>query len=267
MPWAAAMPSRFRYSAAATKSSNVLLVREPPGIVPRFAIFPAAAQIGDGVGPACFHPCEDGRRIIRDHADAVAAIAVKDRRYRRLNICEAHDEHRNARAVFRLVEVLFDGDAAEINRDLGLGPDFELSAGNIVAVDRHWRVVTGEDEEGLVVVWTSVKTARAANARKFDCSIGFAVGHVLVDLGLGMDEIGDDKPSTEEGGIVQRSVVSLLDEIDDAQLGRGEVESDDLATLGPMVRHQEEPGLLIAGHEPVMPLSLDDRARRPRRVA
>src|SRR3546814_20772213 len=59
---------------------DVLFLVEAPGVVPRLAIFAAAAQVRDRQQPALVDPGEPGRRKGGSHRDVETAIAGKQRR-------------------------------------------------------------------------------------------------------------------------------------------------------------------------------------------
>src|SRR3546814_16317649 len=59
---------------------DILLLVEPPGVVPRLAIFAAAAQVRDREHAALVDPREPGRREGGGHRDVEATIAIEQRR-------------------------------------------------------------------------------------------------------------------------------------------------------------------------------------------
>src|SRR3546814_2353319 len=71
---------------------DILLLVEPPGVVPRLAIFAAAAQVRDREHAALVDPREPGRREGGGHRDVEATIAIEQRR-RSLAAVEAFLHH------------------------------------------------------------------------------------------------------------------------------------------------------------------------------
>ena len=88
---------------------HVLLFCAHAGFVPGLAVFRAAAQAGDGVDAAEFHPGGDGGAVGGRHGDVEAAIGVEQRG---VLAVEAEplfvaEEEGDAGAVFAVVEDLF----------------------------------------------------------------------------------------------------------------------------------------------------------------
>src|SRR3546814_20472493 len=99
---------------------DILLLVEPPGVVPRLAIFAAAAQVRDREHAALVDPREPGRREGGGHRDVEATIAIEQRR-RSLAAVEAflhHDEHRHLGAVLRLIEAILDRELPTVESKL-----------------------------------------------------------------------------------------------------------------------------------------------------
>ena len=97
---------------------HILLAREPPGIVPVFAIFATATKIGDRKHPALFQPRNPRCRKTRRQRDIEPAIAIQQRRRRSFGqVFAFDDEHRDRCSVLRRKENLFGVIGLRVERD------------------------------------------------------------------------------------------------------------------------------------------------------
>ena len=95
---------------------DVLLVREPAGVVPRLAVLPSAAQRGDREQAAALHPGEPLGLEHRPDRDVEAAVAVEERRDVAvgLDVAAAGEEQRDAGAVVRCHEDLLGDEVVRV---------------------------------------------------------------------------------------------------------------------------------------------------------
>ncbi len=105
---------------------DILFLVEHAGAVPVFAELGAAAQIGDGVDAAVLHPEIGGAAEGGSEADVEAAIGGEQRGIVAtfLHALFMHDEHGDARAVFRFEPFLVDFVGGGVDgRGVNLGPE------------------------------------------------------------------------------------------------------------------------------------------------
>ena len=202
---------------------HVLLVGEPAAVVPRLAIFAAAADVGDREHPTLLEPRDPRRREGRRHRDVEAAIRIEQCRCGACYVLALDDEHRNLGAVLRRVETLLDRIARRIERDLGRRPRRRLARADIVAIDRRRRGEAGEGVEGLGIVGVAAKAADIADSRQRHDAIGLAVERVATHFALHVGEVGQQQLAADDRRAVEH-VLALWHHLVLGHLGRARVE-------------------------------------------
>ena len=174
---------------------DVLLFQFDPGFVPFFAVFVAAANIGDGINAALFHPDEPRDRKSGCQRNVKTAVTVKQSRIRAVEFQAffVNDEHRNARAVFAFVKDLFDFEIGRIHFNVGFAENFRFAGFHIVSVNRRRRVETRIGIKSFRVGAFAAETARRTDARKFDIADKFSVAVKNADLRVCVFEIFADE--------------------------------------------------------------------------
>ena len=150
---------------------DVLLVRQPAGVVPVRAVLAAAAQVGHHPDPAGLGEGDDGRREVRRQRDVEAAVAVEHARVRpvgRRHVGPVHHEGRQPGAVGRGdPDLVGDQRRSGLGRpggERGLGP----AGGQVVRQHLGRGVEGGEaevDQAGVVAGAQLVHRAQRRAAR------------------------------------------------------------------------------------------------------
>ena len=242
---------------------HVLLVGEPAAVVPRLAIFAAAADVGDREHPTLLEPRDPRRRKRRRHRDVEAAVRIEQRRRGARHILAFDDEHRDLGPVLRRIETLLDRIARRIERDLGRRPRRRLARADIVAIDRRRRGEAGEGVEGLGIVGVAAKAADIADPRQRHDAIGLAVERVATHFALHVGEIGQQQLAADDRRAVEH-VLALWHHLVLGHLGRARVEvgRDDPQPRRILVGQPVEIAADIAREGPLVLQPLEDRARR-----
>ena len=135
---------------------NVLFLVEHTGLVPFFAVFASAAQIGDGIYAALLEPNKDRDRKRGLKRDVEAAVAVKQCG---VGAIEGQtffmgDEHRDASAVFGAAEHLFCFVAGGVEIDFGLVQDCQFVCKKIITVicGREQKRGKGKEHFGIALL-------------------------------------------------------------------------------------------------------------------
>jgi len=177
---------------------HILLAQFRTGLVPVTTILAAAAEVGDRVDAAGFHPRQVRHREVRRQRDVEAAVAIQQRRRRsiRHHILAMGDEHRHTGAVFRGVEHLAHGEVLGIEIHFGLAPDLAFATGHVVAVQGCRAVEAGVAVEGLGLLGLAAETAGRADPGKRDFAHQAAVQGVHPNRTFGIFQIaGDEVPA------------------------------------------------------------------------
>ena len=174
---------------------DVLLFQFRAGFVPSFAVFRAAAQVGNGINAAHFHPNHPRNRKSGRLRNIETAVTIKQSRVVAVEFDAffVDDKHRHGCSVFAFVFDLFDFVIIPVDIDFRLAEKFTFARFHIVTVN-CWRCVVARIAiKSFCFVTLSAKTSRRTDSRKFYFADKFSFEVVNSELRVSVFQIIQDK--------------------------------------------------------------------------